>query len=80
MFDIPEQRKLEIVTRIQEYFDEELEQEIGTFDAQFLLDFFMREVGPHFYNQAIADIHVVLSQQFENLADLIYDLEKPLPR
>ncbi|MDR2212441.1 MAG: DUF2164 domain-containing protein, partial [Pseudomonadales bacterium] len=34
-----------IVRKIQLYFTEELKQEIGRFDAEFLLDFFADEIG-----------------------------------
>ena len=37
-----------IARKIQQYFQEELEQEIGSFDAQFLLDFFSEEIGPFY--------------------------------
>ncbi|MCF5942772.1 DUF2164 domain-containing protein, partial [Xanthomonas perforans] len=37
----------------QLYFTEELKQQIGRFDAEFLLDFFTEEVGAYFYNRGI---------------------------
>ncbi|MBQ24276.1 MAG: hypothetical protein CL546_04995 [Alcanivorax sp.] len=27
-----------------------LQQDIGGFEAEFLIDFFAKELGPHFYN------------------------------
>ena len=40
-----------ICRKIQLYFQEELDQEIGQFDAGFLLDFFAEEIGSYFYNR-----------------------------
>lgn len=40
--------KAVIVGKIKRYFADELKQEIGRFDAEFLLDFFAGEIGAHF--------------------------------
>lgn len=66
-----------ICRRIQMYFSEELEQDIGQFDAGFLLDFFAEEIGPFFYNRGLYDAQAMLESRMENLAEAIYELEKP---
>ncbi|MBT8118751.1 MAG: DUF2164 domain-containing protein [Gammaproteobacteria bacterium] len=67
----------EIISRkIQLYFTEELEQEIGQFDAQFLLDFFSEEIGPYFYNRGLYDAQAILESKLETISDAIYELEK----
>jgi uncharacterized protein (DUF2164 family) len=69
--------EIEIITRkIQLYFREELNQEIGQFDAQFLLDFFSGEIGPYFYNRGIYDAQSILEKRLENISEAIYELEK----
>ncbi|GAB5451487.1 MAG: DUF2164 domain-containing protein [Halioglobus sp.] len=65
-----------ICRRIQMYFQEELEQEIGQFDAGFLLDFFASEIGPFFYNRGLYDAQAILESRMENVAEAIYELEK----
>ena len=68
----------EIITRkIQLYFHEELDQEIGQFDAEFLLDFFAEEIGPYFYNRGLYDAQTVLESKLENISDAFYEIEKP---
>ena len=47
--------KQEIVGRIQQYMLDELQLEIGGFDAQFLLDYFGEQMGCYYYNQGLAD-------------------------
>jgi len=79
MIELTKENKAEVVTRIQAYFLEELKQDIGQFDAEFLLDFFAKEIGCYFYNQALTDVHALLEKQMESMADTIYDLEKPVP-
>ena len=69
--------KAVIVRKIQLYFREELDQQIGAFDAEFLLDFFAKEVGAYFYNRGVYDAQAVLAAQLEAVGDSIYQLEKP---
>ncbi len=64
------------VTLLQDYFTEKLDSEIGQFDAEFLLDFFAKEIGVFYYNQAIADAHALLHTQIENVSENLLELEK----
>lgn len=77
MINLSKERKEEIVDRIKLHFHNELDLEIGGFDAEFILDFFTREIGGHFYNQALADVHALLERQMESMADTLYELQKP---
>lgn len=67
--------KEEIVSRIQQYFIDELQQEIGSFDAQFLLDFFSEHVGGFYYNQGLADALTTFEGKIEEVSENIYQLE-----
>lgn len=71
-----EERDL-IVARIKLYFSEELNQDIGSFDAGFLLDFFTEEIGPYFYNRGLYDARAVIQDRLENIDEAIYEIEKP---
>ncbi|MFT5634616.1 MAG: hypothetical protein ACI89T_000042, partial [Cognaticolwellia sp.] len=44
-----------LIDKLQRYFHKELEQELGQFDADFLLDFFTKELGAHYYNRGLYD-------------------------
>ncbi|MBK6512333.1 MAG: DUF2164 domain-containing protein [Haliea sp.] len=66
-----------ICRKIQLYMREELEQEVGQFDAGFLLDFFAEEIGPYFYNRGLYDAQAILESRLENIAEAIYEIEKP---
>lgn len=66
-----------IAKKIQLYFSQELDQEIGQFDACFLLDFFSEEVGPYFYNRGLYDAQIVLEERIESIKDALYEIEKP---
>ncbi|MFS1525737.1 DUF2164 domain-containing protein [Microbulbifer sp. 2304DJ12-6] len=71
------EEKTLITTRIQMYFREELDQEIGNFDAEFLLDFFSEEMGAYFYNRGLYDAQHLLNTKVEEIEYLVQDLEKP---
>ena len=66
-----------IVRRIQLYFSDELKQTIGRFDAEFLLDFFAGEIGGYFYNRGLYDAQAILAQRMDDVAEAIFELEKP---
>ena len=67
----------DLVQKVKTYFEHELDQEIGGFDAEFLVNFFAREIGPHFYNQGLYDAQAMLSRKMDEVTDLLYELEKP---
>jgi uncharacterized protein (DUF2164 family) len=72
----PEERDI-ICRKIQLYLREELDQEVGQFDAGFLLDFFAEEIGAFFYNRGLYDAQAILETRLENIAEAIYEIEKP---
>ena len=65
-----------ISKKIQLYFHEELDQKLGQFDAQFLLDFFSEEIGPYFYNRGLYDAQTILEDRMGSISEAIYDIEK----
>lgn len=77
IIEFSKDEKTHIVRKIQLYFLEELGQEIGSFDAQFLLDFFSEEMGGYFYNRGLYDAQAILEKRLETIAEAIYELEKP---
>ena len=70
--------KADIVKKIKLYFQEELRQDIGQFDAEFLLDFFSQEVGAYYYNQGVLDARAVLLAKLETIDDALYEIERPV--
>lgn len=67
-----------IVAKVKKYFNDELDHDIGAFEAEFLIDFFAKEMGAHFYNQGLQDAHQLFSEKSDELGYLIQELEKPL--
>jgi uncharacterized protein (DUF2164 family) len=69
------QREL-MVQKLQAYFDKELDQDLEQFDAEFLLDFFSKDIGAHFYNRGLHDARAIFESKIESIDDEIYSIEK----
>ncbi len=78
LFSFSKPEKEAIVQKIQKYFSEEMDQEIGPFDAGFLFNFFAEEIGPYFYNKAIQDAQAILQKRIDGVIEAIDSLEKPV--
>ena len=76
MINISRKNRDKIAQDIQEWFRENLDQEIGNLDAEFLLDYFTENLGGFYYNQALSDVHSLIAEKTEFFADSIYDLMK----
>jgi uncharacterized protein (DUF2164 family) len=72
------EQKTHIVHKIKHYFNTELGEEIGQFDAEFLLAFFGNRIGPYFYNQGLQDAQGAMDLQMDALKELLYSMEEPI--
>ncbi len=70
------EEKERLIPKIKMYLNDELDIEVGNFDAEFLLDFFSEEIGSYFYNQGIQDSLAMLDARMEDVKESIYVLEK----
>jgi len=67
-----------MVHKIKVYFNRELGEEIGQFDAEFLLEFFGKEIGPHYYNKGLQDAARVIESQTDAMKEALYTMEEPI--
>ncbi len=67
----------QIVSKIKKYFADEFDQDIGGFEAEFLIDFFAKEIGPHFYNRGLSDAHSLFTEKADEVGYLVQELEQP---
>ncbi|MEH6565279.1 MAG: DUF2164 domain-containing protein [Halopseudomonas sp.] len=75
--EFSKEQKERMVGKVKAYFQDELQQDIGGFDAEFLIDFFAKELGPSFYNRGIFDAQQVFNEKLEEAAYVIQELEQP---
>ncbi|MFV8781586.1 DUF2164 domain-containing protein [Microbulbifer sp. SA54] len=66
-----------MVSKLKAYFNDELNQDIGGFEAEFFIDFIAKELGPYFYNRGLFDAQQVFHEKMEELGYIIQELEKP---
>jgi uncharacterized protein (DUF2164 family) len=54
--ELSKDARKELITSIERYFRENMEEKIGNIAAGALLGFFLEELGAVVYNQAVADV------------------------
>jgi uncharacterized protein (DUF2164 family) len=63
----------EAVASLQQYFERNMPEPIGDLAATLLLNYFVEEIGPAIYNQAISDAQVRLQQRVMDLEGELYE-------
>lgn len=56
-----------LISSIQRFFNEHMDDNIGTLKSKLILDFCLKELGPSIYNQAIADAQSHLQDRVAEL-------------
>lgn len=64
------------VLAIKRFLAQRFELELGSFEAQEVLQMFAREIAPHYYNKAIFDVQSHLRERFESIESDLWALEK----
>jgi uncharacterized protein (DUF2164 family) len=72
------EEKAQIVHKVKAYFVEEFGEEIGQFDAEFLLAFFSSEIGPYYYNRGLQDAAKVIERQTDAIKEILYTMEESI--
>ena len=54
--EISKEHRQQAIASIERYFRENMEEKIGNIAAGALLGYFLEELGPIVYNQAVADV------------------------
>jgi len=72
---ITPEKKKQFIYSIRKYFEENLDEEIGDLKADLLLDFFLKEIAPTVYNQAVADAQIYFQDKTNDLELTVYEDE-----
>lgn len=73
--ELPKEARAAAVASIERYFDEQLEQRIGNIAAAGLLNFFLQEVGPVVFNQAVAQAQESMQERIQELDITLHEDE-----
>lgn len=69
---LTDERKAEILRRLISLYASEFEEQLSPFRAEQLLTFFVQNLGPAVYNQAIQDARKYMSERLEDLDATFY--------
>jgi uncharacterized protein (DUF2164 family) len=67
--------KQQLIKSIKQYFEEEINEEIGDLKASRFLDFCLQEICPSVYNRAIIDARSFIENKLSDLEDICYEPE-----
>jgi uncharacterized protein (DUF2164 family) len=70
--ELSKQARAAGVSSVQRYFEENMPELLGNLPAGLLLDFFIEEIGPVIYNQAILDAQARMTQRVADLSGELY--------
>lgn len=65
--ELNREARSQAVASIERYFAEELDQRVGNIGARGLLNFFLEEIGPLVYNQAVGKVQERLQERVQEL-------------
>jgi uncharacterized protein (DUF2164 family) len=71
--ELDKQVTKEVLSSLQKYFREELEEEISEMRAKFLLDYFLKEIAPLAYNQGVKDAEMYFRGKIEDLSGTCFE-------
>lgn len=69
---IPDMARKQAVASIERYFSTNMDEDIGSLGADMLLDFFIEEIAPVIYNQAVADVQLRLQARVMEVDGEVY--------
>ena len=67
MIELPKDARQQAVASIERYFLQNMEEKIGNIAAAGLLGFFLEEIAPAVYNQAVRDVQERLRARVEEI-------------
>ncbi len=66
-FSVDEQEALK--KKLMDYFADELQWDIGGFEAWFLIEYIINEIGPRCYKQGLHDAQAIMRERFANIME-----------
>ena len=75
MIELPKEARERAILSIQRYAEENLEEKMGNIAAGALLGFFLQEIAPSVYNQAVADVQERIQMRANELDIEVHEAE-----
>ena len=75
---LSEDRERVVLNSLKAFYAEEFDEELSAYQAERLLEFFIKNLGPPVYNQAISDARTFMFEKLDDLDAEFYEPEKPV--
>jgi uncharacterized protein (DUF2164 family) len=72
---LTDERRDQLVTEVQQLFLDEFERDLSEFQARRLIGFFLSQMGPPVYNQAVQDARGYVMAKLDDLDGEVYEPE-----
>lgn len=73
---LTKEKRDEMVSIIKDFFYKEREEKLGDLASNLILDFFIEELAPEFYNQGVNDSYTYMSDRLEDLLSIQHYLRR----
>jgi len=73
--ELPKPKRADAITSLQRYFEANMDEPMGDLKAGALLNFFLEEIGPAIYNQAIRDAQTRMAARAADLDGELFAVE-----
>ncbi|MGD8289602.1 MAG: DUF2164 domain-containing protein [Gemmatimonadota bacterium] len=73
--ELDESRRDHLIKKLRGFFLEEFDEDLSSFRAEGILDFFVESMGPSIYNQGVEDARVYMGKKLEDLDAEIHEPE-----
>jgi uncharacterized protein (DUF2164 family) len=73
--ELAKDRRDRATAEIRRFFEDELDQDIGDLKAILVLDFFLRELAPFVYNEAVQDAQSWIRDRLDDLEGSVFAVE-----
>lgn len=73
--ELPKEARAQLITSIERYFKQNMDEPIGNVEAGALLGFFIEELGPLVYNKAVSEVQERLQTVVMELDLNVYEDE-----
>lgn len=69
---LDDERRKVLSAKVQGYFKNEYDESIGELKADLVVDFFIKELAPQIYNQAVDDAYAFMQDKLIDLEGTLY--------
>jgi uncharacterized protein (DUF2164 family) len=74
-FKLSEERRASVLSGLKKLYHNEFDEELSDFQAEEILAYFIKALGPPVYNQAIGDARAFMTGKLEDLDVEFYEPE-----